>query len=753
MDNFQYIIVHPDGTQHKVEAKQVISELYYKLARVPTKKELPKGFKESYIMELKKRISQRTEFIPLFDIHTKNIYIIEPDNLYQRIAKHDYRLPDEKTGNIIMKQLHKYTKIINSYGKKEVPKYFTYYVEQLNKHISFLNNYDIGTLTSTFYRVFFYHNPSIRELTTCRRPSFYPSLRNKPYYTKTELINMALNMNLKVDINNLEKVCETVSDNDISYKVLNDHKFYIEGNNAVPFVQLYTFIGSAHMNTYLRRHSERDVHLENRLFLMWSLIRKAPEFDKNYYLFRFVSDVSYLGDLKVGDIFTELSFISTTRNPFYNPKNNIFGYNLIKIKVPKGKPGIGLCIESQSFFSEEEEIVLAPGRLKLVSIDDNFTYHHPNETAQNRIQRKYEFVYLDALAESPLSRTIDYDKSNKQIKHVEFSNLKLEGSSIEDEINGFINDKVTQVNDLRYFTTKIGKMSYLFQVYYREDLRAYDRYFFIQKPDHIYFICQDEETKEIIMYLEIREKISVNFIFRFIGGVSPFKDEDLLEFLSHVSLCFNIKEVIIHDNYSSYEHIADQFLESKELTISNFDNPDTHVQQLLTAKNKFYPVDVMNYVISKGNYISGDIDKTYIPRFNVDYIQSFFKKDDINELTVISAHDVLSTDENNVITKLYFKFIKQYNLPSTLDFYLYLHFNYFYLIRIFNKYLKKYYEKVLRPSNLWDTTFHIFYPFKYLYLKGVINKEPIDVSYDHIPDSKKSMVTKKIRESVDFEKI
>lgn len=757
MDNFQYIIVYPDGSQHTVEANKVISELYYKLGRVPNKKELPKGMKESYIMELKKRISQRTEFIPLFDIQTKNIYIIEPNNLYVRIAKHDYRLPDEQALDLIVKEIDKYTKIVKSYrssGVKAnadgVPKYYTYYIEQLNKHYRFLSCYDFPTLRTTFYKVFFYHNPSIRDLTNCRRPSFYPSLRNKPYYTKTELVNMALNMNLKIDVNNLDLVCDKIRVNDVSFQVLNNHKFYIEGNNAVPFVQLYTFIGSAHMNTYLRIHSERDIHLENKLFLMWSLIRKAPEFDKDYYLFRFVSDVSYLGDIQVGDVFEEHSFISTTRNPFYNPKSNLFGYNLIRIKVPKGKPGIGLCIESHSFFPEEEEIVLAPGRLKLVSIDDHFTYHHPNETAQNRIQRKYDFLYLDALTESPLLRSKDYDKSNKQIKHIDFFGLKLDATSIEDKINIFYTDLITKVNDIRYFTTKIGNQTYLFQVYYREDLRAYDKYFFIQKPDHIYFICQDEETKEISMYLEIRDKISANFIFRFIGGVSPFKDDDLLDFLSHVSLCFNIQDVIIHDNYMSYEHNANQFIESKEMTMSNFDNPDTHVQQLLTAKNKFYPIDVMNYVISKGNYISGNIDKTYVPRFDMDYIQSFFKKDDINELTIISAREVLSTDENNLLTKLYLKFIKQYNLPSVLDFYLYLHFNYFYIIRIFNKYLKKYYEKVLRPTNLWDTSFYIFSPFKYLYSKGIINKEPKEVSYDHIPDSKKSAVVKKIRSNVDY---
>lgn len=750
MKSFVYIIVYPDGTVKDVPGHRVIDELYYKLARVPKVSELPKGYDTKYITELRKQISLREEYIPLFDIYTKNIYLIEPDNLYVRIAKNDFRLPDEETMRLVKQQLVRYEKIIKGYKKSDVPKYYTYYVEQLNKHINFLSSFDFDTLRKTFYRMFFKNNPSIRDLTTCRRPSFWPALRNKPYYTKTQLLNMALNMNLKIDVNNLEAVCNKVADNDITAKVLNDHVRFLRGNNTKSFIQTYTFVGSHAYNSYLRFESQRDLLLEKDIHNMWAIIRKAPEFDKDYYVYRFVNDSSYLEGLKVGDYYNEKSFISTTRNPFYDPKNNIFGYVLIKIRIPKNIAGIGLCLESYSFFPDEEEILLAPGKLKLTKKDDNFTYYHPNAAAQSKIQKKYEFDYVEAIKQSPLSFTKDYEVVNIKIPNIDFTTLRIPGKTIKDKTNIFYNDIVATYNYRKYFSSQIGTSKYIFQVYYREDVRAYDKYFFLQKVDHMYWVIQDENTAEILLFMEIREKISVNFIFKYTGHSNPFPEDDFLTFLANVAYAFQINEVIIHDDYTSYEKIADRILQTNNLNQDDFNNPDTHAQHLMSAVSKFYPVDLMNFIISKGNYVVGDIDKTYRPRFASDSLKPFIKKSDIIELGDIKAMDVLDTNENNPITKLYMKFNKEYKLVSALDFYLYLHFNYFYFVKIYNKYLMKYYDKNLRPTNLWDANFYVFSPYDYLYKKGVITDIPDVTSYDNIPDSQKSKVIKKIRDGMDI---
>jgi len=749
---FVCILVYPDGSQKKISENMLIHELYYKLARVPHVNEhnkvskTPKIFPISYVTELKKIISLRKEYIPLFDIYTKNIYIIEADNVYTRVIKNNFRIPNEKSLIYIRRKIDQYTQIVKSYKNKKVPVYYTYYLEQLHKHINFLSNYHIPTLHNTFYQVFYTNNPISKDMTNCVRPSFIPTINKKPYYTKNELINMALNLNIKIDINNLDNICSQVSNNDIDTSTIYNHIVYIKGNNAKAFIQFYTFTGSSYINSYLRYPNIRNIILEKQIFNLWSLIQKAPEFDKNYYVYRFVSESSFLNHLKIGDIYEEHNFMSTTRNPFYNPKNNLFGYVLIKIKLPKNKQGVALCLEAFSFFKEEEELLLAPCKLRLTSKDDNFTYYHLNKAAQERIHKKFEFEYIETIKKSPLDKTKDYQIKDITLNEVDFMTT-IEGDSTKEKLDYFYNSKVTKINDNRYFKSKIGDKSFIFQVYYRENLRAYDKYFFFQKPDHMYWIIQDEDTLEIILFIELREKISVNFLFRYIGGINPFDENILLLFLASISQYFGIDQVIIHDDYTSYEAIANDILINNKINIKDLDNPDTNSQKLLFADRKFYPIELINYINSIGNYQK----VKYIPRFSEDTIKYFFKKDFIIELSKTKATDILKTTEYNPIINIYNKFNKITLLTSFLDFYLYLHYNAFYLLRILNKYLKAWYEERLQPIDIWDANFNIFKPFEYLYKKGIISEIPNNISYENIPDVKKSYIIKKIREGVDIE--
>ena len=66
------------------------------------------------------------------------------------------------------------------------------------------------------------------------------------------------------------------------------------------------------------------------ILILWKLIIKSPKFDSNYIVYRFVDNDSFLNNLNIGDIFIDRGFVSTTRNPFYFPKNNYFGEILIK---------------------------------------------------------------------------------------------------------------------------------------------------------------------------------------------------------------------------------------------------------------------------------------------------------------------------------------------------------------------------------------------------------------------------------------
>jgi hypothetical protein len=192
------------------------------------------------------------------------------------------------------------------------------------------------------------------------------------------ILNDSIKTNVTLEHENInfdsDDICSIISSNEISAKEILSHQIYIQENIAKSYIQLYSLLGSYYWNFYIRNKCFKDLFVEKQIDNLYSIISKAPEFEKDYWLYRFISDDNYLSHLIPGDTFEETSFISTTRNPFYDPKNNLFGFILIKIKIPKGKEGIGLCIESYSMFQGEEEILLNPAILKLVSIKDNCHY-------------------------------------------------------------------------------------------------------------------------------------------------------------------------------------------------------------------------------------------------------------------------------------------------------------------------------------------------------------------------------------------
>src|SRR5271165_5054973 len=49
-----------------------------------------------YITKIKKLISNYDEVIPLFDIYSETIYLINKENVYNRVFSNHYRLPDKK---------------------------------------------------------------------------------------------------------------------------------------------------------------------------------------------------------------------------------------------------------------------------------------------------------------------------------------------------------------------------------------------------------------------------------------------------------------------------------------------------------------------------------------------------------------------------------------------------------------------------------------------------------------------------------
>lgn len=702
-------IKYPNETTKSVTSENILKELYYNLAILDKTK-----YKKDELKDAKRKVSQLDSFIPLFDIYSKNLYLIQAINVYSRVIFHHYRLPNNKILNLLTKTLDK----IKNSNK-------TNYIEKLNKNINFILNYDLDILEQTYYKVFYLSQPMTSDLTTCIKPSFIPFITTKPYYTKSELVNLALNMELKIDLHTIESesICQMVSSNEITAQEILQHQIYIKQNIAKAYIQLYSLLGSYYWNYYIRNNCLKDPFIEKQIDNLHTIISKAPAFEKDYWLYRFISSDDYLSHLVPGDNFEEKSFISTTRNPFYDPKNNLFGFILIKIKIPKQVEGIGLCIESYSLFQAEEEVLLNPGILKLISIKDNYHYYHPNPNASKRIKKLYTFEYIKPISKPPSNVSLNYEINTNPIPKISWLGNKADGDDFASKVYYFYRVILPVYNNKRYFYSNIGNKTFLFQAFYLDDNPVYEKYFFLQKPyelgnnvskpkDEIYFILQNENTGEIILFIELRDTISVNYINRFLGSKNVFNDEELIEFISSMAHYFSIDSVIIHNTYESYDRIATNLLQMYNENIIDDTNPDNHLVSLYSGDFKYWNVDLLNF-----------IEKKTVKYRGIPGVEFNLRKHHVQFMENINAEEIFNKTEKTPLFSILNKLSKiSKNPPKLIDFYLHIHYQFFYLLDELNHLIAFYNNDIFitSESNPWLNSYFTLKSEEYLYEKGLI---------------------------------
>jgi len=680
-----------------IKDSDIMYNLYYNLAKIPTKELLKKKKikdPEEYIKNIKIEISKLHNLIPLYDIFSKNIYLINSENVYEKITKYYFRAL-----NI---DLLKYLESIKTSDK--------IYQEKLNKNIQFMKNFNLDILEQTYIKVFYMESNKVgKNFTLCIKPSFIPFININPYYNRDELINLGLNFKLikedetYYDKDKLNKLCLKVSEQDIDSDTLLNHYLFIQENNLKYYIKYYSFMGSYQMNYYIRNKSIKDKFMETNIKQFYNIISKAPVFNDNYYIYRLIGKDDFLEDIKIGQIFEDKSFMSTSRNPFYNPVNNAFGLILMKIKIPKNIEGIGLCIENYSLFPEEQEIILNPCKLRLIS-KDNFVYYHPDKRAQKSIKKKYEFEYIEPIE-------LDLDKITKNyspeidIPTIDFLNLEIDGKDIEEKLDNF-SKLLPLINTTKRFNIEIDNKKYLMNVNKMSDKRIYEQFFFLQKKkyteediiDELYITYQDELSGEILIMIEIKDIISVNYLQKFTGCNKEFDNNIMIEILSRFSKAFNLFTIIIHPNYKPFSSFITVNPKEYKVVINN--ETDYHQIQRLSNDIVIFNNDLMNYLITKKE------------RFNNIYIKMNYKKLMLDKLKDIKVKDLINEDNYEI-----YSLIKKEKLDNLNDLLIFFFKNYFYLLDKIINLINIYFDDQLMINKLY----YIFDSGNYLYEKGTLN--------------------------------
>jgi len=648
-----------------------------------------------YCKNVKKKISKIEDVMPMFDIFSKKMFMINKHNVYNRVVHENYR--------IINKQL--FEKMKNSKSNK------------YDNIIKFMETYyNLNILEKTYMVVFYkYSNAVGKEISVCKRPSFLSIFKHiKPYYTRSEIINMGLNMKLIKSDNEtyydeklLNNLCEKVRENDVNAKVLLEHRMYIIKSKYINLVQYYSLNGSYYVNKYLRNLDGNEYYnemLHNNVEQLWKIVRNSPEFDKDYTLYRFVIDDSYLSSLNVGDYFMDKGFTSATRDPFYNNDTYKFGFVLIKIKIPKNIKGIGLSIESFSNFGHEQEIIIAPYTIfKLISKDMDCEYYTPDADFKGQIVRKYEFEYVN--------NTTDFEKVSENIKTTYQRTkkdiiLNLDKLPISDSLNvvdrikyfqhNFVNEifqfKINILDDAQASGQDKTNKTFTIQTEWYDSTIAYKGFYTLENKDGFSMYCF--YANKLLFFFEIMEvlhELHVNYYFRHSENVNMYdyiSERNFIYLLSRISQMLGIQKIIIYGDYQ----FCHKWKNNTTSTLGSF------------------RTDFFKYFLDSTKRFENINEIT--PRF--DYFQ-------LDRLKYLSPSEILNYTDSDEIYQIW-----QESKKNTIaELYLYIIDNHCSLILILEQKIGRAFKGMQSSFNPFLFDYYVLEPFVWLYKNKYISYLPV----------------------------
>ena len=194
-----------------IDEKYVINNLYYFIHRPITNndiKDYQKNDKindiinenKNIVNDMKIQISKIEDKVPLYDIYSNNIILIGKYNVYERIVNQYYRFPEQE----LLDELKKKREVIINDTKdikmSDIDPLIERDIQKIDQMLQFMSYFDLDILYDTYIKVFYkYSKFAGREITPCRKPSFLPQFYHiRPYFTRDEIINIAMNIGLDV---------------------------------------------------------------------------------------------------------------------------------------------------------------------------------------------------------------------------------------------------------------------------------------------------------------------------------------------------------------------------------------------------------------------------------------------------------------------------------------------------------------------------------------------------------------------------
>jgi len=519
-------------------------------------------------------LSKYIELIPMYDIYTQKIYPIKKENVYFRLTESNYRFINNEVRKWIILQEEKINKKIKDSTNKEEINQMELLKDRLNDMIKIMGNYDIETLIDTSYKILYKYSGIGLSISICKRNSFNPFIYYlKPYYTKNELIKLGQNMNLLeekikpedlIDETKHYEICKKISNNDVSFDEIKEDTLKIIENKTIADICFYSFIGAALINRFLRNQSDFtiDKFFYQRIQNVAKTIKQSTPLEKDYQIYRFISNDDFLQNLKVGDTFLDAAFLSTTRDPFYSPGlTGNFGLILVKINLKKNMKNQGLFIEHFSLFPKEEEFLLPPKtKLKLVSKNDKFKYYHINDSFEKLITKKYEFDLIDN----------DY-------KWIEDLKITTEEIPIFSGLEVNFKNRVDAFQKLKSLTNTFNEIKIndiVFRLLFFDSKGSYDKFYYNKVEKGLSLIHFDNNGYPLIS-IELGNDIVVNFInqYYFYNEKETINEDKLLQIVLELGKIFSYKKAIIYHDYKNFVDFKNNYYKSQEmfLYINHYD--------------------------------------------------------------------------------------------------------------------------------------------------------------------------------------